>query len=196
MAKLTAAMTRSDRTTYSGVLTSGGSQFSLLNGCQGVTSVTDLPRHLGQREGFDVLRASYVLVKGRVRLPAGEGSPRVVEYYDAVPHMDCLRQLQQKAGFQVCNLAINGGVWTWLEIMEGLTRGIPTILLRGSNRATDAFIAALSGDWSPSSRFLTDHLNVAEAKTRLASIDRSLIRIPGLFDVGGIRRALVDLRLL
>jgi hypothetical protein len=190
---LAAALSRVDGSSFAGALISGDSAATTLAVRSGIVSVTQIPLYLGRVERFNVLRACHLL-NGHARLQAAACFGPNRDNFDVTPHMDCLDQLRRDAHFNVCNVAINGGVWTWAEIREGLIRGIPTILLKGSLRATDAFITALSGDRSPAHRLLGCHSR--DEAMDFTAIDRRLIRTPEAADVKALRQAFIDFGML
>lgn len=122
---------------------------------------------------------------------------------DLVTYLDMMKTWQD-AGFRTMIEVINGGDVTRDEIYGGLARGIPVLVLKGSLREADAFIAAVDkGDWTLTAKEMRDKLVSKNADTKpvdeiiakcqaiLSVADTKLISVENYGDAAGLRSSYV-----
>jgi hypothetical protein len=224
---LASALTRPDGTCYGGVLLGGGTKTS-------DAMVTQIPARIANMPGFEgVVAMSHIprtdiMSVGPRGLDLDDGGDRR-DFTHVDPDADATLIVQQDvntstgwngdvveylswetgardmAGYVIGNIYINGGDITRDdEIYGGLLLRIPTIVLDGSARESDAFCAAFNrGDWSLTAAELRGKKGdavadaaVARAQTWMGQIDRSLVRTPSFTNADEIRQALIDFNML
>jgi|AGTN01.1.fsa_nt_gi hypothetical protein len=166
---------------------------SLLKGAYGVYAMSTTPR-TGQMEldgdfggllvnGHD--RIDYkqdravIIQKDAIDIPAD-----AVDWAkDVLPYLN-LMQSWQKRDVNCAVLGFNGGGATWKELVWAVERSIPVLLIRGSGRKTDEFIAQFEAG-------TLRVKNLAEKDGDDIAVDPSLVSIADATDAASLRNVLV-----